>query len=85
MSNRSSWESRKLRYWAQCTGQSRRAALRTSHPALTASPAQTRLESYVLEQLGTPPDLCAHPFGICFRPPPCREAGTMCLESPACG
>ncbi|MFJ9967231.1 hypothetical protein [Streptomyces avermitilis] len=64
MSSRSSWESRKLRYWAECSGQSRRAGLRTSHPAPPASPAQMRLESYVLEELGTSPDLCAHPFGI---------------------
>ncbi|MER6557492.1 hypothetical protein ABT300_06950 [Streptomyces sp. NPDC001027] len=64
MSNRSSWESRKLRYWTECTGQSRRAGLRTSHPAPAASPAQARLESRVLEQLGTSPSLCAHPFGI---------------------
>ncbi|MEJ8632301.1 hypothetical protein [Streptomyces sp. MS2.AVA.5] len=64
MSDRSSWESRKLRYWSECSGQSRRTGLRTSHPAPDASPAQARLESLVLEQLGTPPDLCAHPFGI---------------------
>ncbi|MER5201179.1 hypothetical protein ACWD3J_47440 [Streptomyces sp. NPDC002755] len=64
MSDRSSWESRKLRYWAECSGQSRRASLRTSHPAPAASPAQARLESRVLEQLGTSPSLCAHPFGI---------------------
>ncbi|WP_258018067.1 hypothetical protein [Streptomyces noursei] len=64
MSDRSSWESRKLRYWAECSGHSRRAGLRTNHPAPAASPAQTRLESLVLEQLGTSPSLCAHPFGI---------------------
>ncbi|RPK56100.1 hypothetical protein [Streptomyces sp. ADI95-17] len=64
MSDRSSWESRKLRYWSECSGQSRRTGLRTSHPAPAASPAQARLESLVLEQLGTSPDLCAHPFGI---------------------
>ncbi|MER5974603.1 hypothetical protein ABT112_33705 [Streptomyces sp. NPDC002055] len=64
MSSRSSWESRKLRYWAECSGHSRRTGLRTSHPAPTASPAQTRLESRVLAQLGTSPSLCAHPFGI---------------------
>ncbi|MFE5549222.1 hypothetical protein ACFQ71_36120 [Streptomyces sp. NPDC056534] len=60
MSDRSSWESRKLRYWSECSGQSRR----TGHPTPAASPAQARLESLVLERLGTPPDLCAHPFGI---------------------
>ncbi|MFG2885675.1 hypothetical protein ACGFYV_25855 [Streptomyces sp. NPDC048297] len=64
MNDRSSWESRKLRYWAECSGQSRRTGLRTSHPAPAASPAQARLESLALEQLGTSPDLCAHPFGI---------------------
>ncbi|MEV0282145.1 hypothetical protein AB0I22_38040 [Streptomyces sp. NPDC050610] len=64
MSDHSSWESRKLRYWSECSGQSRRTGLRTSHPAPAASPAQARLESLVLEQLGTSPDLCAHPFGI---------------------
>ncbi|MEU0633255.1 hypothetical protein [Streptomyces sp. NPDC005989] len=64
MSDRSSWESRKLRYWAECSGNSRRADIRTSHPAPAASPAQARLESLVLKQLGTSPSLCAHPFGI---------------------
>lgn len=64
MNDRSSWESRKLRYWSECSGQSRRTGLRTSRPAPAASPAQARLESLVLEQLGTSPDLCAHPFGI---------------------
>ncbi|MEU4969118.1 hypothetical protein [Streptomyces smyrnaeus] len=62
MSRQSS--SRKLRYWAECSGQSRRAGLRTSHPAPPARPAQALLESRVLEQLGTSPGLCAHPFGI---------------------
>ncbi|MFJ3880785.1 hypothetical protein ACIPW5_25425 [Streptomyces sp. NPDC090077] len=64
MSRHSSWESRKLRYWAECSGQSRRAGLPTGHPAPSASPSQALLEGYVLEQLGTAPDLCAHPFGI---------------------
>ncbi|MEU2181037.1 hypothetical protein [Streptomyces thermolilacinus] len=64
MSDRSSWDSRKLRYWAECSGHSRRAGLRASHPAPAASLAQALLESYVLEQLGRSPDLCAHPFGI---------------------
>ncbi|MGA5442439.1 hypothetical protein ACPCKW_23380 [Streptomyces griseoincarnatus] len=64
MSDRSSWESRKFRYWAECSGHFRRAGLRTSYPAPAASPAQARLESRVLEQLGTSPSLCAHPFGI---------------------
>ncbi|MFH8993360.1 hypothetical protein [Streptomyces sp. NPDC017940] len=64
MSDRSSWESRKLRYWSECSGQFRRTALRPSHPASAVLPAQARLESLVLEQLGTAPDLCAHPFGI---------------------
>ncbi|MFF6983816.1 hypothetical protein ACFZAV_40565 [Streptomyces sp. NPDC008343] len=64
MSDRSSWESRKIRYWSECSGRSRRAGLRTSHPAPAALPAQARLESRVLEQLGTSPSLCAHPFGI---------------------
>ncbi|MEW1722870.1 hypothetical protein [Streptomyces sp. NPDC093109] len=64
MSDRSSGESRKLRYWAECSGNSRRAGLRTSRPALAASPAQMQLEGLVLEQLGTSPGLCAHPFGI---------------------
>ncbi|MFD7495879.1 hypothetical protein ACFV8T_26330 [Streptomyces sp. NPDC059832] len=64
MSSHSSWESRKLRYWAECSGQSRRAGLRTRHPAPAALLAQMRLDSRVLEQLGTTPDLCAHPFGI---------------------
>ncbi|MGD3112784.1 hypothetical protein [Streptomyces sp. YGL11-2] len=64
MSRHSTWESRKLRYWAECSGQSRRAGLPTSHPAPAASPRQALLESRLLEQLGTSPDLCAHPFGI---------------------
>ncbi|MEU1091467.1 hypothetical protein ACFYPN_31955 [Streptomyces sp. NPDC005576] len=64
MSDRSSWESRKLRYWCECSGQYRRTGLHTGHPVHAASPAQARLESRVLEQLGTTPGLCAHPFGI---------------------
>ncbi|MEU9712647.1 hypothetical protein AB0E21_29170 [Streptomyces sp. NPDC047967] len=64
MNDRSSWESRKLRYWSECSGRSRRGGLRSSHPAPRASPEQARLESFVLKQLGTLPDLCAHPFGI---------------------
>ncbi|MFF5338512.1 hypothetical protein [Streptomyces sp. NPDC013181] len=62
MNDRSS--SRKLRYWSECNGRSRRTGPRISHPAPAASPTQARLESLVLEQLGTSPDLCAHPFGI---------------------
>jgi hypothetical protein len=64
VSDRSSWESRKLRYSSECSGQFRRAGLQTSHPAPAASPALARLESLVLEQLGTRSNLCAHPFGI---------------------
>lgn len=61
---RSSWDSRKLRYWSEASGQSRRTGLAGCNPAAAASPAQAVLESRILEQLGTSPDLCAHPFGI---------------------
>lgn len=75
------WESRKLRYWAECSGQSRRAGLRTSHPEPAALPAQTRLESRVLEQPGTSPDLCAHPFGIAS---PTSSGTSLALHLDAC-
>ncbi|MFG2716209.1 hypothetical protein ACGFX2_37615 [Streptomyces goshikiensis] len=81
MSRHSSWDSRKLRYWAECSGQPRRAGLPTTHPAPAASPTQALLESRVLEQLGTPPDLCAHPFGIAALSSLTRTSLTLHLDA----
>ncbi|MFE1876422.1 hypothetical protein ACFW9N_37110 [Streptomyces sp. NPDC059496] len=81
VSRHSSWDSRKLRYWAESSGQPRRAGLPTSHPAPAASPAQALLESRLLEQLGTSPDLCAHPFGIAALSSGTRTSLTLHLDA----
>lgn len=78
---RSSWDSRKLRYWAEASGQSRRTGLAGCNPPAAASPAQAVLESRILEQLGTSPDLCAHPFGIAALSNGTRSSLTVHLDA----